>query len=116
MSASTQRPSVRSWTPEVEFWDHDMPDPGVYRGLDGLLRWQADWERSWESWDSEALDLIDAGDRVVAIVRSRAKGRHSGVEVERVDGSVWTLRAGKVTRVDYYGSREEAFRAVGLAG
>jgi ketosteroid isomerase-like protein len=101
--------------PEIEVYDHDILDAGDYRGVEGLLRWQADWESSWESWHWEAEDFIDADDRVVAVLRVQAKGRHSGVHVERVDGAVWTLRAGKAVRLDYYGSREQALKAAGLA-
>jgi uncharacterized protein len=100
--------------PEIEVYDHDIPDSGEYRGLDGVLRWQADWETSWESWRWEAEDFIDAGDRVVAILRVHAKGRGSGADVERLDGAVWTLRGGKGVRLDYYGSKAEALEAVGL--
>jgi len=100
--------------PDVEIHDHDIPDAGEYRGLEGVLSWQADWERSWESWRWAPEDFIDAGDRVVAILRVQAKGRHSGVDVERLDGAVWTLRRGKAVRLDYYGSKEEALKSVGL--
>jgi ketosteroid isomerase-like protein len=100
--------------PEVEIYDHDIPDPGEYRGLDGVLRWQADWETSWQSWRWEAEEFIDAGDRVVAILRVHAKGRGSGADIERIDGAVWTLRDGKGVRLDYYGSKADALDAVGL--
>ena len=106
--------TLAALAPEIEIHDHDIPDAGEYRGPEGLLRWQADWERSWESWRQEPEDFIDAGDRVVAVLRIYAKGRHSGVDVERLDGAVWTLRGGKAVRLDYYGSKEEALRSVGL--
>jgi ketosteroid isomerase-like protein len=99
----------------IEVFDHDLPDATEsYRGLDGLMRWQAEWESSWASWRWEPEEFIDAGDRVVAILRVYAKGRESGVDVERLDGAVWTLRDGKCIRLDYYGSRAEALEAVGL--
>jgi ketosteroid isomerase-like protein len=102
--------------PEIEIYDHDLPDAGEYRGFEGLGRWQADWERSWESWRWDPEDFIDAGERVVAVLRVHAKGRQSGVDVQRVDGAVWTLRNGKCVRLDYYGSSDEALEAVGLSG
>ena len=100
--------------PAIEIHDHDIPDAREYRGLDGMFAWQADWERSWESWRWDPEDYIDAGEQVVAILRVYAKGRGSGVDVERVDGAVWTLSAGKCVRMDYYGSRDEALNAAGL--
>ena len=101
--------------PEIEVYDHDIPDSREYRGLEGVLRWQADWEASWASWRWEPEEFIDAGDRVVAVLRVHAIGRGSGIDVERLDGAVFTLRAGKCIRFDYYGSKAQALEAVGLA-
>ena len=107
--------SVAAVDSGVEVFDHDIPDaPESYRGLDGLARWGADWEASWASWRWEPEEFIDAGDRVVAVLRVHAKGRESGVDVERLDGAVWTFRDGKCIRLDYYGSEAEALEAAGL--
>jgi ketosteroid isomerase-like protein len=100
--------------PEIEVYDHDILDAHEYRGVEGVLRWQADWEASWATWSWEPEDFIDVGDRVVAILRVRAKGRHSGVDVERVDGAVYTFAHGKVVRIDYYNDKKQALKAVGL--
>jgi ketosteroid isomerase-like protein len=107
--------ALAAFDPEIEIYDHDIPDSGEYRGLDGLERWAADWEASWASWRWEPEQFIDAGDRVVAVLRVHAKGRGSGVDVERVDGAVWTLRDDKCIRLDYYGSKVEALEAVVLS-
>jgi ketosteroid isomerase-like protein len=107
--------ALAAFDPMVETFDHDIPDAGEYRGFEGLLRWQADWERSWESWRWEPKEYIDAGERVVAVLHVHAKGRQSGVDVERLDGAVYTMREGKCVRLDYYGSKEQALEAVGLS-
>jgi ketosteroid isomerase-like protein len=44
-----------------------------------------------------------------------ATGRGSGVELERRDAIVYTFRAGKIVRLDYYNKREQALEAVGLS-
>jgi ketosteroid isomerase-like protein len=106
--------ALAGFDPEVEIYDHDIPDAGEYRGLEGVLRWQDDWDREWESWRWDPEEYIDAGERVVAVLRVYAKGRQSGVEVERLDGAVYTMRDGKCVRLDYYGSKEQALEAVGL--
>jgi ketosteroid isomerase-like protein len=103
-----------AFDPQIEIYDHELPDADAYRGLEGLLRWQSDWEQSWESWRWDPENFIDAGERVVAIVRVHAKGRQSGVDLERLDGALWTLSAGKCVRLDYYGSSEQALEAAGL--
>jgi ketosteroid isomerase-like protein len=52
---------------------------------------------------------------VIAVVTRRARGRASGVEVERPFALVWTLRGGKVARVVWFLSRAEALEALGLS-
>ena len=48
------------------------------------------------------------------VLRVHATGRGSGVQIERLDGAVLTMRNGKGIRLDYYGSKAAAFEAVGL--
>jgi ketosteroid isomerase-like protein len=59
-------------------------------------------------------EFIDAGDCVVAVIRLKAKGQSSGIEVERQDAIVYKLRDGQIVRGDYYNKREQALEAVGL--
>ena len=108
--------SLADVDPEIEVYDHDIPESGEYRGFDGLLRWQADWESSWESWRWDPEEFIEAGERVVAVLRVHARGRQIGIDIERVDGAVWTFRDGECVRLDYYGSTGQALEAAGLSG
>jgi ketosteroid isomerase-like protein len=101
--------------PEIEVHDHDIPDAGVYRGHDGVRDWTADFSSAFESFALEPQEYIDGGDgKVVLVVRLSARGKASGVSVERLDGMVWTIRDGKTVRLDYYGSRAEALEAAGV--
>ena len=100
--------------PEIEVHDHDLPDSGNYRGLEGVRQWQADWAGPWEDWGWEPVEFIEAGERVIAVLRVHAKGRHSGIDVEQLNAAVWTLRDGKCVRLDYYDSRDQALQAAGL--
>jgi ketosteroid isomerase-like protein len=74
------------------------------------------WEENWDELDTEAEELIDAGDHVVAGIRFRGRGGVSGVPVEQVSYLVFTVLAGKITRMHEYGpaARTEALQAVGL--
>jgi ketosteroid isomerase-like protein len=102
--------------PEIEIYDHDIPDAGEYRGADGFLAWVAHWADAWESFSIEPQEYIDpGGDQVVEVVRLSARGKGSGVPLERLDAMVWSLRDGKAVRLDYYGSRTEALDAVGVS-
>ena len=62
----------------------------------------------------ESEEFIDAGDRVVAVLRMRATGRVSGITVERQDAMVYRTQAGAVVRIDYFNSKQQALDAVGL--
>jgi ketosteroid isomerase-like protein len=101
--------------PDFELHDHDIPDAGVLRGPDGLMEWVARFGEAWESASLEAEEYIEAGGKLVVVARLRAKGKGSGVALERVDGIVCRERDGKLVRIDYYGSKEEALAAAGLA-
>jgi ketosteroid isomerase-like protein len=98
----------------LEVHDHDSPDLGVLKGHAGFLRWIDDWDEAWAEWRLEPEEFIDAGERVVVLVRLSARGRGSGVSLERRDGMVWTVRNGMAIRLDYYNSPAEALEAAGL--
>ena len=99
---------------DVEIYDHDTPDQGVYRGHAGVASWLEEWGAAWAAWSIEPEEFIDAGDSVVVFIRMKTQGRGSGVEVERRDAQVWQLRGGKVVRGDYYNDRQQALKSVGL--
>jgi ketosteroid isomerase-like protein len=100
---------------EVEAYDHDIMDAGEYRGRAGIERWFEDWGSAWSEFSMEPEEFIDAGVNVVVILRRRAKGRGSNIEVERQDALVHEFRDSKVVRLDYYNNRVQALAAVTLA-
>jgi ketosteroid isomerase-like protein len=89
-------------------------DPGVYRGIDEIRRWADESRAVYGSFEAVPEELLDAGEKVVAMVRMRAWGALSGAPVEARVAHVLTLRDGKLLRLEYYGNREEALRDVGL--
>jgi ketosteroid isomerase-like protein len=99
---------------EVEVYDHDILDAGDYRGHAGFRHWLEDWAAAWSDFSMEPDEFLDAGDRVVAVIRMKATGRGSGVVVQRRDAMVCALREGKIARIDYYNDREQALKSVGL--
>jgi ketosteroid isomerase-like protein len=99
----------------VEVQDHDTPDQGVYQGRAGVDRWFRDWGDAWAEWSFEPEEFIDADDTVVVVIRMRAKGTGSGVEVDRQDALVYRFRDDKIVRTDYYNSKQQALEAAGVA-
>jgi ketosteroid isomerase-like protein len=98
---------------DVEVHDHDLPDAGEYRGHAGFGRWLADWAAPWAEYSDEPEEFIDAGERVVVVIRMKATGRGSGLEVQRQDALLYELRNGKIARLDYYNNRQQALGAPG---
>ena len=102
---------------DCEVHDFDTPDAfgNVYRGPDGVLDWLAEWDRAWKTWEVGNPDLREAPDgRIVALFRIVTRGRGSLIEMTRLDGAVYTLRCGKVSRIEYYNDQREALEAAGL--
>jgi ketosteroid isomerase-like protein len=99
----------------IEIHDHDILDAGDYRGHAGVMRWVEDWGAGLPVVSFDLQELIDAGDMVVAVILLKARGRDSSVDVERQDAIVYQLRNGRVTRFDYYNSRQQALEAAGSA-
>jgi ketosteroid isomerase-like protein len=88
----------------------------VYRGHDGLRTMFREWYEAWEEVEGSLEELIDAGERVISVQTYRGRGRASGAEVEWTDlAGVWTLRAGRIVRVAWFPTREEALEAAELA-
>jgi ketosteroid isomerase-like protein len=92
-----------------------MWEPGsarTYAGIDGFRQLWLDWLEPWASYHVHVEELIDAGDRVVALIRDRGKRDDVDVEVELTAGSIWTIRDGRLVKVEFC-SREEALAAAG---
>ncbi|MEK6252713.1 MAG: nuclear transport factor 2 family protein [Actinomycetota bacterium] len=90
-------------------------NPRVYHGLEGLLELMSEWTSTWDEYEFEVADLVEAAeDRVVGILRERGRMKDSESWVEHVRGVVWTIRAGKVLRYDEYPTKSEALEAAGL--
>src|SRR5688572_10730772 len=107
------------YDPDVE-WDASRTQPGlgefadVDHGHDGLRRFFRTWREAWGTDDYEYGELIDAGEVGISIATQRGEGRASGVPITRLLAGVWTIRDGKIVRVVWFPSREEALEAVGL--
>jgi ketosteroid isomerase-like protein len=103
--------------PEVE-WDFSnvdtWPEERVYRGYDAIAQFFDVWTREWDDYSFEVEEILDAGDKVVAVVRDEGRGKSSGIKLERWHAEVWTVRDGKVVRIEPFDDKAEAFEAVGL--
>jgi ketosteroid isomerase-like protein len=83
-------------------------------GHAGLRAFWRELYEAWEDYEHDCHELIDAGDQVISIVTDRGRGRASGAEVEISGYGVWTIHDGKIIRVVWFRTREEALEAAGL--
>ena len=106
---------VESNHPDVELvTDPAWPEAGEYRGDEEVRRFYRRYRDSWEGVEEVDFELLDAGDRVVVRFRNQVAGRGSGVAVENQATTVFTLRDGQVTRIEYFFDHDQALAAAGL--
>ena len=103
-------------TPDAEI---DMsravgPSHGVF-GRERMSNFWTEFTEHWESARIEPDEFIATGEHLVVPWTLRAVGR-DGIEVEARVNWTWTLREGKIARVAYFPTREQALEAAGLSG
>jgi ketosteroid isomerase-like protein len=104
---------VSAFAPDVEWHGHPrLPEPGPYRTRADVERWMAQFREAWGELAAEPVELIDAEDRVVALVHMTGRGRGSGVEVQGgVDVHVMALGSQGVCAFRIYPGDIAAARA-----
>src|SRR5688572_20987662 len=103
---------VWSWMPSMA----GMTGESEYRGLEGVEAATRDFFAAWDLFREEAVELVDAGDAVVAETRFYARPKGATQEIQGTSWEVWTFRGDRVVRFQQFGSREEARAATGLSG
>jgi limonene-1,2-epoxide hydrolase len=79
---------------------------GELRGIEALRRWME--PDAFESQLTEILSVEADGDRVLAQVRSRARGAGSGIEIDIIAWTVYSFDDdGRFTRVEIFLEHEE---------
>src|SRR4051794_16917036 len=79
-------------------WDmshfEGWPEQQVYEGADGAQAFVETWAEAWDDWELKVDELLDAGDKVVALASQRARSKVAGMPVEMFFAQVWTMRDG----------------------
>jgi uncharacterized protein len=103
--------------PEVEVQSAIIggAEGNTYRGHDGVRRWIAESDDTFEELQIEVEEWRDLGEDVLVIGRLWARGRESGVEIDSPIAWLMTLRGGKVVRARGYLHVQEALQAAGLS-
>ena len=97
--------------PDVTWHPHLATLGGIpIRGHDGVRQYMKSLQEDWEYFRHEPEEFIDAGDKVVALLHTYARGRGSGVDVDVPVAHVLTFEDGKCMGYVSYHDREEALR------
>jgi ketosteroid isomerase-like protein len=87
-----------------------------YRGPAGFRNFMAEWSEVWgRDLRVETAELIDLGDRLVALGMVPSRGQASGLPLSQEWASVLTLSGGDVISQQDYLDHAEALEAVGLS-
>ena len=115
--AATGDPFTETTAPDF-VWDmskfRGWPEQQAYEGVEEARGFLRNWLETWDDWELEVEALHDAGDKVVAIMRQRGRSKASGLPVDMAFGQVWTIRDGKLARMEMYADPGEALEAAGL--
>ena len=94
--------------PEVEVYveqEEDLPVglDDIYHGPDGYCRAMEEWAEAWRNWRVEVEDVVEvAQDKFLVAGRHFGEGRASGAKLERWSAALYTIRRGKILRVDMF--------------
>jgi len=79
-------------------------------GMDGLRQTWLDWLEPWATYRAGVQKLIDVGDQVLAISDDHAQEKGAEEEIALPGAAVWTVRGGKISALDIYADRTQAFQ------
>ena len=118
--------SARDMDRMVEGWDEglvwDMRNyrprwdgPDEFNGVDEFLLFLGEWLAAWRSQELWAEELLERGERVLAICNRHGVVRASGTEVGRRWAMLWTFADGRAVRIAAYSDCDAARTAFGSA-
>jgi ketosteroid isomerase-like protein len=137
--ARTGEPDASLYASDIE-WHSAAEDPGqeVFHGVEGVKKLIAEVQEAmdvtvaygheefsrtirhyigaFEDYDYEARGLTDLGSgAVLALVTEEGRGKSSGVPVRQSFAVLYTVIDGKIVRVTFFASEEQALEAAGVS-
>ena len=92
----------------------EQPSPAVVEGRDAAIEIFRQFDAAWEEHRSEPEEIrVIDGERVLMLSIEHFRGR-DGIEISQPCGSIYTLRAGKIVRLQSFWERDNALKAAGL--
>jgi ketosteroid isomerase-like protein len=107
--------SVEPLAPNVAWHDQrELPGARVHHGPESVLAHLRSVTDDMPDYHFELEAVRDVGDRVMVSAVVSARGRTSGAAVKRETFTVYTFDGEQITRVEIFGSEDEALEAAGL--
>jgi ketosteroid isomerase-like protein len=104
-------PGVVETVDEGVQWDstESLPQGGSYSGQDGVVKFFEAVGGAWDGLQIELEDLLESGDKVVAVGQGQGELKGSG-SAGYGFVHVFTLNDGKIVRFREYAAPDEALR------
>jgi ketosteroid isomerase-like protein len=100
-------------TDDVEFRNPQYAiEGGVRKGVDAFLEVVVRLHDSFEYVDIKPGMVERHGDQLLVEFRARVRGRESGATVDDTQGHLWEVRDGRVLRLSWFRTVEEARAAL----
>jgi ketosteroid isomerase-like protein len=100
----------------VEFYDPEVVFEtlllGTHHGNEAIRLIYAENRRTLEGYDVVPVELIDAGDKVVAVAQTVGAGTVSQISVDDQFAFVFTFKGERVVREQAFRNKEEALEAL----
>jgi ketosteroid isomerase-like protein len=99
--------------PKMKTETFGMGDPIRADSYEGFVAVMRDWLSAWERpLTIEAEEFIQSGERILALVRWKGRGKGSGAEMEASGAHLWSFQDGVVVHYRVYRDRDEARAAL----
>ena len=86
----------------------DLPGGRIWSGYEGVRAWHAEVFDRWESIEVDVERWIERPGLVVMLGGMTAKGKGAGVTVDTPLGQVFEFTDGRLSRVRYFRSHDQA--------
>ena len=80
----------------------------VFRGPEGVRRGTSMWAEAWEQLAMEPQELLERGDEILVIVRYRARGRTSGLEIDEHVAHLWRFEGERLAEMSMRANAKRA--------
>src|SRR4051794_13283657 len=93
-----------------------FPEAAPFRGREEFRRFLTDIDQGWEEGASAVIrELFPVGDRVVARADWGGRGRASGIDLRSSLTSIYTIRDGRIAKIEWFFDHAKALETLGLS-